>query len=309
MSTYTHVVLGATGAAGSAIAAELDRAGIATITVSRSGATDRHADVETAHGARAAVEGAAVVYMAAQPPYTEWPERFPSMLSNVIEAAVEVGAKLVMVDNLYAYGPSHGPLREDVPEVAADAKGQTRHRMTEMLLEAHRTGKLRVTIGRASDYFGPNGDNSGITALAVIPPAAGKKARWVGSLNMPHSAGYLPDLARAFVTLATDDRADGRVWHLPHAPAVTGRRFIELVNQALPAPVGSGVVSKTMLRLAAPFHPISRETLPLIHQWDRPFVVDDSAFRATFGPFVDTPLEVAVAETIAWYQARTEVTA
>lgn len=309
MSNNTHVVLGASGAAGSAIATALDRAGVASATVSRHGDTDRHADVETFAGARAAVEGAVVVYMAAQPPYTEWPERFPSMLSNVIEATAEEGAKLVMVDNLYGYGPVEGPLHEGLPEAATDAKGRTRHRMTEMLLDAHRTGKLRVTIGRASDYFGPNGDNSGITSLAVIPPSNAKKARWVGSLDVPHSAGYLPDLARAFLILATDDRADGRVWHLPHAPAVTGRRFIELVNQALPAPVGMGVVSKTMLRLAAPFHPISRETLPLIHQWNRPFVVDDSAFRETFGPFADTSLEVAVADTIAWYRARTEVTA
>jgi nucleoside-diphosphate-sugar epimerase len=292
MSSHTHVVLGASGAAGSAIARALAQEGLASLTVSRHGDTDRHADVETLNGARAAVEGAAVVYMAAQPPYTEWPERFPAMLANVIEATAAVGAKLVMVDNLYAYGPVDGSLHEGLPELAGDAKGRTRHRMTDMLLAAHREGRLRVTIGRASDYFGPNGDNSGITALAIAPPSMGKKARWVGSLDMPHSAAYLPDLARAFVTLATDDRADGRIWHLPHAPAVTGREFIELVNLALPQPVDVGVVSKTMLRLAAPFHPISRETLPLVHQWDRPFVVDDSAFRAKFGPFVDTSLEV-----------------
>ena len=120
---------------------------------------------------------------------------------------------------------------------------------------------------------------------------------------MPHSAAYLPDIARAYVTLGTDDRALGRVWHLPHAPAVTGREFIELVERSLPAPVGVGRVSKAMLRMASPFHGMSREMLGIVHQWDRPFVVDDSAFRSTFGPFDNTPLERAVADTVAWYRS------
>ncbi len=307
MTNEQHVVIGATGGAGSAIAAALSLQGLPTIAVSRGTSTDRQADIETPEGARAAVEGAAVVYMAAQPPYTEWPDRFPAMLANVIDATAAVGAKLVMVDNLYGYGPVTHSLREDTPERATDAKGRTRRRMTEMLLEAHCSGRLEITIGRAADYFGPNADNSGITSLAIAPPTGGRKARWVGRLDMPHSAAYLPDVARAFVTLGTDRRADGRIWHLPHAPAVTGAEFIELVNRMLPTPVASGTVSRSMLRLAAPFHSISRETLPLIHQWNQPFVVDDTAFRSTFGPFESTPLEHAVRDTVQWYLQRNTV--
>lgn len=296
-----HVVLGATGGAGSAIATALRSAGIDIETVTRSGSGSRTADIETPEGAREAVRGAAAVYMAAQPPYTEWPERFPAMLANVIDACAENGSRLVMVDNLYGYGPTDSPLTERTPERAIDTKGKVRRRMTEMLLDAHSAGRVAVTIGRASDYFGPNAANSAITALSIEPASEGRKARWVGRLDMPHSVAYLPDIARAYVSLGTDDRSLGRVWHLPHSPALTGGAFIELVNRSLPEAVPVGVVSKTMLRLAAPFHGISRETLGIIHQWDRPFVVEDGDFRATFGPFEDTPLEVAVADTIRWY--------
>jgi nucleoside-diphosphate-sugar epimerase len=304
MTNKQHVVIGATGGAGSAITAALTAAGLEAITVGRHGTIDRRADIETPGGARTAVEGAAVVYMAAQPPYTEWSGRFPAMLANVIDATADVGAKLVMVDNLYGYGPVDGPLREDTPEQAADAKGRTRRTMTAMLMEAHRSGRLPVTIGRAADYFGPNADNSAITSLAIAPAAAGKRARWIGRLDMAHSAAYLPDIARAFVTLGTEARADGKIWHLPHAQAVTGRRFTELMNASLGEPVGVGALSKTMLRMAAPFNGMSRETLALFHQWNRPFVVDDGAFRSAFGPVVETPLDQAIHATVGWYRSR-----
>lgn len=308
MNRHVHVVLGATGGAGHAIARALEHEGIPTETVSRSGATTRRADLERLDEARRAVEAAAVVYMAAQSPYTQWPKRFPSMLSNVIDACAEVGAKLVMVDNLYAYGAVSTRMTEDTPELATDAKGKVRTQMTAMLLDAHRAGRVRVAIGRASDYFGPAGDNSSITALAVEPAVAGKPARWIARLDTPHSLAYLPDIGRAYVVIATSPEADGRIWHLPHPPAVTGSAFSETLSSALGRPVPARTLSKTMLRVAAPFHGLSRETLGVIHQWDRPFVVDDSRFRQAFGGFEDTPLDEAVQTTVEWYRTHRPTT-
>jgi nucleoside-diphosphate-sugar epimerase len=305
-----HVVLGASGGAGNAIARALHEAGIPTRAVNRSGSADLPdgielvaADITDPAGAARAVAGAAVVYMAAQPPYHRWPEEFPAMLATVIDAVVAVEAKLVMVDNLYGYGPGVGTISEATPERATDSKGTVRRAMTRTLLDAHQSGRLRVAIGRASDYFGPRADNSGITALAIEPVAAGKTIRWTGSLEAPHSAAYLPDIARAYVTLGSDERADGRIWILPHAPAVTGAEFLGLVNAALPQPLKTGIISKTMLRLAAPFHRISKETLGILYQWTESFVVDDAEFQDTFGPFAATPLDAAVADTVAWYRS------
>jgi len=309
--TELHVVLGSTGGAGNAIARALHGAGLPARTVNRSGRADlpegiesRAADLTDDGGARHAVQGAAVVYFAAQPPYHRWAQEFPPMLRRVLDAVAEVGAKLVMVDNLYAYGPSPAPLAETTPQRANDRKGAVRRAMTETLLDAHRSGRVRVAIGRASDYLGPRADNSTITALAITPVGEGKPIRWLGSLDQPHSIGYLPDLARAYITLGTSETADGAIWHLPHSAPVTGREFLAMVNAALPAPVEAGVISPAMLRLAAPFHRISRELLGVLTQWTEPFVVDDGAFRRTFGPFASTPLEEAVSETVAWYRSR-----
>lgn len=305
-----HVVLGASGGAGNAIAHALRDAGLDVRAVNRRGdaavpapVERRAADVSTPDGARNAVADATVVYMAAQPPYHRWPVEFPAMLQNVIEATAAAGAKLVMVDNLYGYGPGSSPMGPDTPERAEDAKGAARRTMTQRLLEAHREGRLRVAIGRASDYFGPHADNSAITALAIEPTVDGRKIRWTGDLDVPHSVAYLPDVARAYVTLGTDDRADGAIWVLPHEPAPTGREFLGMVASTLTNEARTGVVTKTMLRLASPFHRISKETLDIAYQWCEPFVVDDTGFQNTFGQFETTPLAEAVATTVRWYRA------
>ena len=307
---HLHVVLGSTGGAGNAIARALHDAGLPVRAVNRSGRAHLPdgvelvaADVTTPEGARSAVTGAATVYMAAQPAYHRWPQEFPPMLRRVLDAASAAGAKLVMVDNLYGYGPGSSPMGADTPERAGDSKGAVRREMTRMLLDAHRSGAVRVAIGRASDYFGPRADNSAITALAVEPAVEGKAIRWTGSLDQPHSAAYLPDVARAFVTLGTSEAADGRAWILPHAPAVTGQEFLDLVNRSLDTPVKTGVITRSMLRLASPFHRISKESLGILYQWTEPFVADDSAFQQAFGLFDVTPLDQAVRETVDWYRA------
>jgi nucleoside-diphosphate-sugar epimerase len=306
-----HVVLGARGGAGNAIARALHEAGLPVRGVTRGDRADLPggvgavaADLATPDGARRAVEGAAVVYLAAQPPYHRWRAELPALVDGVVAAVADQGAKLVMVDNLYAYGPSAMPLTEATPERATDRKGAVRRAVAASILDAHRAGRIRATIGRASDYLGPRADNSTITALAIAPAAAGRPARWLGRLDAPHSVGYLPDLARAYVTLGTSAEADGRVWHLPHADPVTGAAFLALVAASLARPVRRGVVSPAMLRLAAPVHRISRELLGILPQWTAPFVIDDGAFRRAFGPVTLTPLDEAVRTSLAAYAAR-----
>ena len=109
---------------------------------------------DRAQAARAAA-GAAVIYQCASPPYTQWPALFPALTGSILGAAESSGAKLVFADNLYAYGPVDGPLREDLPAVAHGPKGKIRAGMAAQLLAAHRDGQAEVVIGRASDYYGP----------------------------------------------------------------------------------------------------------------------------------------------------------
>jgi nucleoside-diphosphate-sugar epimerase len=305
----THVVLGASGGTGSAVVRELAARGLPVRAVTRRGATDvpegvqqLAADVGTAEGARRACEGAAVVYHCAQPPYTEWPELFPPMTRAVIDGAAAAGAKLVFADNLYAYGPPDGPMTEETPQRAEGAKGLTRIEMADAILGAHADGRLRCAIGRSSDYYGPRGTASIAGENLMTPALQGERARWIASLDQPHTLNYLGDMGRALVTLGEHDEADGQVWHLPAAEPLTGRQFLELVYEAAGHPPKFSVAPRLLITVAGKFNPLVKELKETLYQFDRPFVSDASKFQRAFGPFEPTPHPEALGVTVEWFR-------
>ena len=306
-----HVVFGATGAIGGAVVTELVHAGRGVRAVSRSGqardgAQGVAADASDPAQAARAAAGAAVIYHCANPPYTRWPELFPALTSSILDAVESSGAKLVFADNLYAYGPVDGPLREDLPAAARGRKGKIRAGMAAQLLAAHRDGQARVVIGRASDYYGPHGTGStaGETVFGRI--LAGKKPQWTGRLDQPHTFHYLPDIARGLLVLADRPEADGQIWHLPAAGPLTAQQFFDIIATAAgkPVPVHASIASPALLAAAGIFSPLLREVRETTYQFRAPFVIDASKFQAAFGHLEPTPHRDAVQQTVTWYRSR-----
>jgi hypothetical protein len=150
-----HVIFG-TGAVGVSVMDELIRSGPRRVRmINRSGRARVPHGVKVVGGdatdsafAREASKGASVVYFALNPPYNKWPELFPRLQAGVLEGAARTGAKLIAMENLYMYGPTDGrPLTEDLPYAPNTRKGRVRARMSEELMEAHTSGRVRVAIG------------------------------------------------------------------------------------------------------------------------------------------------------------------
>ncbi|WP_205325108.1 NAD-dependent epimerase/dehydratase family protein [Glycomyces sp. YM15] len=303
--TDLHVVLGATGGIGRAVVAELTARGHEVRAVSRNaeGPQGFRADITTAEGAAAACAGAAVVYQCAQPPYAEWAKEFVGFADTVLTGVEKSGARLVMADNLYMYGPVEGPLHEGLPYAAAFPKGRARARVAEMILNAHKEGRVRASLGRASDYFGPGGVNTVLGPSIFAAAAAGKTARWLGEPDEPHTVSYLPDVAAGLVTLGEHPKADGYAWHLPVGPPVTGAEFLALVWEAAGGKPKSAALGRGMQRLIGVFNPTVKELSETWYQRDRAWIVDDTAFRAAFPEHVQVSAhEEAIARTLAWFK-------
>ncbi|MFC4338014.1 NAD-dependent epimerase/dehydratase family protein [Salininema proteolyticum] len=301
-----HVILGATGAVGRALVAELSSRGHRVRAVSRNaeGPEAVRADISTPEGARAACAGASVVYQCAQPPLREWASRFPELTRSVLAGAEAAGAKLVMADNLYVYGPVGGPMTEGLPHRADFPKGRARAEVDRLILDAHRSGRVRAALGRASDYYGPHGIGTVLGPNLFAAAAAGKTVRWVGALDQPRTLSYLPDIAAGLATLGERDEADGRAWHLPAAEPLTGREFLDLVEARVDGPMKTAALTRGVQRLLGLFNPTVRGLSETWYQFDRPFIADDSEFRDAFGPVSVTPHADAVAATVDWFSAR-----
>jgi nucleoside-diphosphate-sugar epimerase len=111
-------------------------------------------------------------------------------------------------------------------------------------------------------------------------------------------------MARALVTLAERDEADGQVWHLPSAEPLTGRQFLTLIFEAAGHRPKIGVASRPMIRLAGLFNPLLRELNETLYQFEQPFISDASKFERAFGPFQPTPHAEAVQHTVEWFRRR-----
>jgi nucleoside-diphosphate-sugar epimerase len=306
----THVVLGAGGGVGSHLVDTLAATGRPVRAVSRTPAAARPgvehlaADLRDPAGLRAAVAGADVVFHAAQPPYTRWPQQFPPLTGGIADATAAAGARLGLVDNLYMYGPVTGPLTEDLPYAAIDAKGRVRAAMATTLLARHRAGDLDVVLGRAADYYGPRGLGSVAGQILFGAAVAGKRATVIGSPDQPHSWSYLPDVAAALVLLADAPHAGGRAWHLPVAEPLTQHELVTMVYSAAGRRPRMATLPATLHRAIGAVHPMLRELYGTRHQFTRPFTVDWNAFATEIAAFTPTPHEQAIRETLAWYTGR-----
>ncbi len=249
-----------------------------------------------------ACKDATVVYDCTTPPYTQWPELFPPLQAGIVEGAASTGAKLVSMENVYMYGPTHGkPLTEDLPYAATTRKGRVRAHMAEDLLAAHRSGKVRVAIGRASDFFGPNALVSSAGERVFLPALSGKASQVVGNANLPHTYTYVPDIGKGLVILGERDEALGQAWHLPSAQTVTTRQFIEMIFSETGYPARIQAVPNLILKTLALFNPTMREVAEMLYEFDEPFIVDSSRFERTFGNHA-TPLQEAIHTTVEWFR-------
>lgn len=302
-----HVVLG-TGPLGLAVARHLAGRGERVRAVSRSGLTDLPGDVEVFAAnvaedteVKRACDGAAVVYHCANPPYPKWPELHPPLMESIIEGAAAAKAKLVFGDNLYAYGPVVGPLTEELPSRASGPNGRVRAQIGEALMRAHEEGRIRATIGRGSDFFGPHARLSTVGDRVFARAIVGKPAQVLGNPDAPHTVTYIEDFARALVTLGEREEALGQVWHVPNAETVTTRQFVQLVFEAAGHPPRLRAAPGWAIALAALFNPTLRAVKEQLYQSERPWVVDSTKFERAFDRGA-TPLPDSVAATVAWFQ-------
>ena len=305
-----HVVFG-TGQVGSTLAAHLAGLGIPVRAVSRqrpaerSGIDWRAADAADPEAAADAAKGASVIYQCLNAPYAQWPERFPPLQRGGLAAAERAGALLVSLENLYGYGPTGGrPMTEDLPLAATTVKGRTRAAMTAELLAAAEAGRVRIAIGRASDFFGAGAAGSSLGERVFGNALAGRRADFIGNPDLPHTYSYVPDIAAGLATLGTDARAAGQVWHLPGPQTGTTRALLDLVAEQVGHPVGVRSVPKLAVRALGLANPMLRGLAEMSYQFEEPFVLDTSKYESVFGA-AGTPLADAVATTVAWYRTRT----
>ena len=254
---------------------------------------------------RAAARGASQVVLAIGLPYESalWREAWPRVMNHFVDVCAEIGARLIFVDNLYMYGPQTLPLVETMALTAYGAKPAARAAATQVWMAASQAGRARVAALRAPDFYGPGVDNAHLGAQSFGALAKGGAATLIVPPDMPHDFAYVPDFARAVVTLidAPDD-CYGQAWHVPCAPTRTPREILAMGAKALGMKPRARMLPFWAQAPLGLFTPFLREMREMRFQWDRPYRVDCGKFARRFWSDA-TPFETGAKETALAFAA------
>lgn len=288
------------GPVGASIARLLAESGESVRMITRSGAGPEHPLIERVAGDAADARrltdltaGADVLYNCANPKYTEWEQKWFPMNDAMIAAAKATGAVYAITGNLYGYGPQPGGhMREDTPLAAVGRKGKVRIKMWQDALAAG----VRTVEARGADYLGTGA--IGIFSAVLLPAIAKGRTAWVpGDVDAPHTFTYTGDMARTLVTLAGDERAWGRAWHVPSPEPISIRQLADRYCDLVGAPhLTMHKLPRWMNHTAGRFNAMLREMAEMDYQFYFPFRLDSTLTAQTFG-LTPTPIEVGLRET------------
>ena len=312
-----HTILGAGGVIGRELSIQLARQGRRIRQVGRHpilvqpGDELIRADLTNAEATFAAVSGSEVVYLVAGLTYSTsvWQARWPLVMRNVINACSRHKARLVFLDNVYAYGRVVGAMTENTPFNPCSKKGEVRAAIATTLLDAIQRGEVQALIARSADFYGPGADLSLLATILFSRLRAGKSPQWVGNPDAVHTFTFTPDIGRALVALGASPAAFGQTWHVPTArdlgqelarEAVTGRALTQLACNIANQPVRLQVAPRWLLMAMGWFAPVLRENNEMMYQLEHPYRFDSSKAEQALGSLA-TPYREGLSQT--WHSS------
>jgi len=256
-------------------------------------------DARDAESVVAAASGADVVLDALNVPYADWARLALPFADTAIAAARESGATLVFPGNLYSYGAGMPARIDETTSMhPTSRKGAIRIAVETRLREAAEGG-LRTIVLRAGDYFGGEGRGSWFDRIIVREIAAGQLT-YPGPLDVIHEWAYLPDLAQAMVQLV-----DQRERLAPFATlgfaghAVTGRELAAAISRACRRNFKVDFMPWRLLKVMGIVVPAFRELTDIAYLWSTPHAIDGARLAQVIGDIPRTPLDQAIAASLA----------
>lgn len=248
-----------------------------------------------------AVGGPPVLVHAINPAYTRWDAEAMPALKVALEVAQLARAHVMLPGNVYNFGREMPErLHEGVPFNPSTPKGALRVAMEQAMARVAQDNALPATVIRAGDFLGP-GSGTWLD-LAIAKGVARGRLVYPGPLKAVHAWAYLPDLASAFVEVASRSSQLGlKTLHF-EGHSLTGDELIEGLQQA----AGQlGVRPKKDWQVAGMpwalmgalgwLRPMWREVASMSYLWSVPHRLSGEKLQAFVGkPLTVTPIQIAL---------------
>lgn len=216
---------------------------------------------------------------------------------NVLAAAKESGATVMIPGNVYNYGTSIGTnMREDQLFAADTPKGKLRVQVEKLFEDAAHDG-VRSIVLRGGDFFGGKRLETWLDLMILKDLRKGKFV-WPGPYDIPHAFAYLPNFAETFVRMAHIRQS------LPAYSALnfeghtlTGNQMKQAVEEITGKTLKAGNVPWLVLRIIGLFNPVLKAVVEMSYLWRAPHSLDGQKL-AKLVDVAHTPTQEALRQTI-----------
>ncbi|WP_188389896.1 NAD(P)H-binding protein [Priestia taiwanensis] len=241
-----------------------------------------------------AAQGVEIIFHAINVPYEEWTDKQPQLLANILHVAKQRATKLVMVDNIYAYGRSNGKkVTEDVQKNPHTKKGKIRLQLEKM---AKQSG-VDVLICHFPDFYGPHATNT-LLHFTLEQIVRNKRAMFVGDLHIAREYIYTPDGARALVELALRNDTYNQNWNIPASDLITGTEIVSLAQEIIAYKKKAFVVKKGFIRMLGMFNKNMREVVEMFYLTEEPVILSGEKYEREIGLFPCTSYQEGIRQTL-----------
>jgi nucleoside-diphosphate-sugar epimerase len=304
-------MFGAAGVIGQSIASALSAAGQPYRVVGRSQGSLRKAfghdplaqivtwNPDSPESVQAAASGIETLIYLVGVNYWQF-ELHPQLMQKTLDGAIAAGVKqIVLIGTVYPYGRAQStPVREDHPRTPHTFKGRMRKAQEDLLMQAAAGGKIRATVLRLPDFYGP-GVEASLIHGAASAAVNGGTADMVGPIDRPHEFVFVPDVGPVVLKLLNTSAAYGRIWNFAGAGITTQYELVREMERQVGRRIKLRVAGKTMLRLIGLFKPLMRELVEMHYLQTDPVIMDDAALQQLIGPVRKTPYAEGVRQTLA----------
>jgi nucleoside-diphosphate-sugar epimerase len=292
-NTQIKIAVVGAGQIGTPVVERLAEQGVQVTWISRTrprslpaGVTHKSVDATDSEALARAITGAQAVIAAVNPATYDvkvWRETLPPLQRGLIEAASKASVRLVVLDALYLYALDQGPLSPETPEQPSTQKGHVRKQIADMLSEAQAGGRVRATVLRASDFWGPDLSAALLTRDGISGLKRGKRPFLIGDPDQPHAFSHRDDVVAALVNLALAEAdVEGRVFHAP-VLHIAPRTLVSALSRAFGVQVKPFVAPAWLLRVIGLFSKPTAGLVEMLPQWQAPYLVDDRGYCERFG--------------------------
>ena len=306
------LVLGASGGMGYSIVKELSSRGISVTAFARTkgkleklfgedpNVTILAGDIFQIEDLRKAAQDVEVIFQSANIPYSEWKEKLPLLMGNIVSVAKQQSVKLAIVDNIYAYGRSKGEkVRETDVKNPHTKKGKIRLQIETII----KNSGVPAVIAHFPDFYGPNAENT-ILHYTLQNIVKDKKAIFVGDQRIAREFIFTPDGAKALVQLALREEAYGQNWNIPGYGVITGEDLVKTIREITHYSKGVSTITKGMIQFLGLFSANMREVVEMFYLNEEPVVLDGEKYERMIGPVPRTSYREGLRKTIEYMQSR-----